>query len=165
MFSIYRAVLYLHVFLGFTYMLAHGASFSVTYRLHHERELERVRALLELSRSSFGLMYASLALMLVGGVTLGFLGHWWSFGWIWASLGLLLAIVVFMALASSRHFHRIRKAAGLPYFDGSREQPAVAPAPLEELHSLLDSGKPHLYTLIGIGGWGLVLFFMVFKPF
>jgi hypothetical protein len=165
MFSTYRTILYLHVFLGFIYMLAHGASFSVAFRLRQEHDLERIKALLELSRSSFGLMYLSLVLMLAGGIALGFLGHWWSYGWIWVSLGLLVAIVVYMAFSSSRHFHRIRKAAGLPYFDGSKEQPAVAPASAGELRKLLDSGKPHLYTLIGIGGWGLVLFFMVFKPF
>jgi hypothetical protein len=45
-------------------------------------------------------------------VALGFLGRFWSSGWIWASLGLLIGIIVAMSLIASRHFHRVRKAAG-----------------------------------------------------
>lgn len=165
MFNIYRIILYLHVLLGFIYMLAHGTSATASFRLRSETRIERVQAILDLSRTSFGVMYASLLLMLVGGVALGFLGKWWSSGWIWVSLGLLIAITVFMAFVSSRYFHSVRKAVGLPYFDGKKDQPAVDPVSEEQLATLLRSGKPHLNTLVGVGGWALVLWFMIFKPF
>jgi small-conductance mechanosensitive channel len=165
MVNIYRLLIYLHVLLGFIYMLAHGTSATASFRLRHETSLERIRAYLDLSRSSFGVMYASLMFMLAGGIALGFLGRWWSAGWIWVSLGLLIAIFLFMAIVSSRYFHGIRKAAGLPYFDGKKDQPAVEPLPAEELVALLQQGKPHLYTLIGVGGWAAILWLMIFKPF
>ncbi len=165
MVNIYRVLIYLHVLLGFIYMLAHGTSATASFRLRHETSLERIRAYLDLSRSSFGVMYASLILMLAGGIALGFLGRWWSSGWIWASLATLIVIFFYMAFASSPYFHSIRKAAGLPYFDGKKDQPALEPVSAEELVTLLQQGKPHLYTLVGVGGWAVILWFMIFKPF
>jgi len=164
-FVLYKPVLFIHIFFGFLYMLSHGASATVAYRLRHEGSLERVRALLDLSRSSFTLMYLALLAMLLGGIALGFLGRFWSSGWIWASLVLLVVILVVMGLMASRHFHRVRKAAGLPYLDGSKEHPPVDPASPEELRQLLQSGRPHLITLISIGGWAVILWLMIFKPF
>ncbi len=96
MFVLYKPLLFIHIFFGFLYMLSHGASATVAYRLRHESGLERVRALLDLSRSSFTLMYLALLAMLLGGIALGFLGHFWSSGWIWASLVLLVVILVAM---------------------------------------------------------------------
>ncbi len=165
MMVLYRSVLFLHILFGFLYMLSHGASVSVAYRLRREASLDRVRALLDLSGSSFMLMYVSLLAMILGGVALGFLGSWWATGWIWTSIALLILILVAMGLIASKYFHRVRKAAGLPYLEGYKEHPAIAPASQEELHELLKSGKPHLMTLIGLGGWAVILGLMIFKPF
>lgn len=165
MFILYKPALFLHIFLGFIYMLSHGASAAVAYRLRKETTLERVRALLDLSASSFAVMYLSLLFMFLAGIALGFLGHWWSSGWIWASLILLIAILVLMWLVASSYYHRVRKASGLPYMEGSKQHPPVDPVSQVELRSILRSGKPHLLTLIGVGGWALILWLMIFKPF
>jgi hypothetical protein len=110
-------------------------------------------------------MYLSLLAMLLGGITLGFLGRWWSFGWIWVALFLLVAIIVGMGLIAAPHFHRVRKAAGLPYRDGNKDHAPVEPSSPEEIAHLLQAGRPHLITLIGIGGWAIILGLMIFKPF
>lgn len=165
MLALYEPILFVHIFFASLFMLSHGASVAVAFRLRHEVGIEQVRALLGLSRSSFTLMYVSLLIMVLGGVVLGFLGGWWSSGWIWTSLGLLVFIVVVMRFMASGHFNRVRKAAGLPYRDGNREHPAVDPAASEELAVILRSGKPHLMTLIGLGGWAAVLWLMRSKPF
>lgn len=165
MFVLYRSVLFIHILFGFLYMLSHGASATVAYRLRSESGPERIRALLDLSASSFTLMYLSLLAMVLGGVALGFLGRWWSTGWIWTSIALLLLILVIMGLIASKHFHQIRRAAGLPFLEGYKEHPAVTPSSPEELHQLLQSGRPQLITLIGLGGWAIILGLMIFKPF
>ena len=164
-FALYNSVLFIHIFFGFLYMLSHGASVTVAYRLRRENGLERIRALLDLSASSFTLMYLGLLAMVLGGVTLGFLGRWWSTGWLWTSIAILVLILVLMGLIASKHFHRVRRAAGLPFLDGYKEHPAVTPASPEELHQLLQSGGPQLITLIGLGGWAVILGLMIFKPF
>ena len=70
-------------------------------RLRSERNLERIRALLDLSSASLGLMYGSLLLILGTGIWAGFRGRWWDMGWIWPGLGLLIFIILTMnALAS-----------------------------------------------------------------
>ncbi|HSR47555.1 MAG TPA: hypothetical protein VLL77_06150 [Anaerolineales bacterium] len=163
--QLYKPLLYLHVLAGFLYMFSHGASGFVSFRLRQENVLDRIRALLDLSGYSFVLMYVSLLVMVLAGILLGFAGRWWSTGWIWASLILLVAMLVAMWLLASNHFHALRKAIGLPYREGNKEHPAVEPASVEEIQGLLRSGRPHLLTLIGIGGWAVILYFMVFKPF
>ena len=165
MFVLYRSVLFIHIFFGFLYMLSHGGSAAVAYRLRQEKGLERIRALLDLSASSFTLMYISLLAMILGGVALGFLGRFWSTGWIWTSIVLLVLILVGMGFIASMHFHRVRKAVGLSYREGNKERPAVAPASPEEIHQLVQSGRPQLITLIGLGGWAIILGLMIFKPF
>ena len=165
MFTLYRPVLYLHFLSAFVYMLSHGASATVAYRLRSESNLERIRALLELSQSSFSVMYLSLLAMVLAGIALGFLGRWWSAGWIWLSLGLLILVLVLMWLLASKSFHRVRKAAGLPYLDGTKEHPPVEPASPDELKALLKAENPNLITLVGIGGWAVILWLMIFKPF
>jgi MFS family permease len=162
---LYRSVLFIHIFFGFLYLLSHSASATVAYRLRSENGPERIRALLDLSASAFTLTYISLLAMVLGGVALGFLGRWWSTGWIWTSIALLVLILVIMGLIASKHFHRVRRAVGLPYLDGYKEHPAVTPASPEELHQLLQSGRPQLITLIGLGGWAIILGLMIFKPF
>ena len=160
-----RLLVFIHVFFGFLYMLSHGVAFTTSYRLKYESDLKRIQAQLDLSKSSFALMYISLLVLLLAGIVLGFLGLWWSSGWIWVSLGMLLMILVVMGVIASRHFHRIRKAVGMPYLDRNKDHPAIEPASPEEIHSLLSSGRPHLLTLIGLGGWAIILFLMLFKPF
>jgi MFS family permease len=162
---IYDSVLFIHVVFGFLYMLSHGTSATAAYRLRHESRRERIHALLDLSSSAFTLMVLSLLTMFLGGIVLGFLGSWWSSGWIWAALVLLVSILVVMNLIASSHFHRLRKAAGLGYRDGNKEHPPVDPASPEEIDQLLQSGRPYLLTLIGIGGWVVILCLMIFKPF
>lgn len=162
---LYRSVLFINFFFGFLYMLAHGVSATVAFRLRQETSLDRIRALLDLSGSSITLMYVSLLVMILGGVALGFLGNWWATGWIWTSIALLVLILVAMAFMASSHFHLVRRAAGLPFFDGRKGQPAVPAASPDELRELLKSGKPHLMTLIGLGGWAMILGLMIFKPY
>jgi hypothetical protein len=163
--ALYRPLVFVHVLAAFLYMFAHGASGLAAYRMRSETLLERIRALLDLSAYSFTLMYVSLLVMVLAGVALGFLGHWWGAGWIWAALITLVVMLVVMGILASGHFHRLRKAVGLPYREGNKEHPAIDPAPEAEIRALLTSGRPHLLALVGIGGWALILYFMVFKPF
>lgn len=162
---LYRPVFYLHILATFTFMLCHGASAVVAFRLRHETSRDRIRALLDLSGYPYNLMLLSLAIVILGGVAMGFLGHWWARGWIWVLLVVLIAIGVAMSILATGHFHRIRKAVGLPYLAGYKEHPPVEPAPPEEIAGLIASGRPYLIALIGLGGWAVVLWLVIFKPF
>ncbi len=161
----YSWLVFLHIAGALGFMLAHGASASAAFALRHERRLERVQALLELSASSYGVMYLSLLVLLVSGIAAGFLGGWWGRGWIWASLGLLIAIGVAMSVWGSRVCGGARKAAGLPYFENGEQQQPLEPAGAAEIEARLAMGNPLLLTAIGLGGLAVILWLMVFKPF
>lgn len=92
----YRWVVFLHILSAFLFVLMHGASAMVSLRLRKERDLDRVRALLDLSTAYLGGTYGALLMLLGAGVVAGFLGKWWGQAWIWVSLGVLIALMAAM---------------------------------------------------------------------
>lgn len=160
----YGFMVFLHVLGAFVFVLAHGASILVAFRLRTEREAARVAALLELSSLGISVMYVGLAALLLAGVTAGFMGDHWGRGWIWAAIGILVAVAVAMYAVGTTFYVRMRLAAG-----------AAVPAPLArrydppptaaDLEGMLASNRP--FILAAIGGVGLIaiVWLMVAKPF
>jgi len=161
----YRWIVFVHVASVFAFLMAHGVSAFVAFAVRAERQPERLRALLALSGSSYTIMYLSLLLILVSGITLGFMQSWWGQGWIWAALVLLVLIAAAMGILGPRDFGPMRKAAGLPYFERGRPQPAVPPQPDERLLALAARTRPAFLAAIGAVGLALLLWLMMFKPF
>ena len=161
----YPILVSLHVAGVFGFLMAHGVSAGVAYRLRSERSPEKVRALLELSAASYPVMYGSLGLLFILGIVLGFMGSWWGRAWIWIALILLIAIVVLMTRFGSSLYGEARKLAGLPYMAGGKPQPPIEPASAEALNAALDKGNTALLTAIGLGGIVVIAWLMMFKPF
>ena len=161
---LHRIFLFAHVLSAFLYLLAHGASVAVAYRVRREASVERVHALLDLSRSTVAASGYMLMTAVVCGVVLGFLGHWWSAGWIWLSIVVLVMVFVLMGKVAVPHFRRIRTAIGLAFVDGAWVRDACEPSP-DEVTRALESGRPALVTGLAIGGWAVILWLMLFKPF
>ncbi len=161
----YRWLVYVHILAVFIFLLAHGASAGVAFRLRRETERSRLAALLDLSSASLGVTYASLLVMLIAGIVLGFMGTWWGLGWIWVSLILLILTSVGMYVRSSIPFNRLRQAAGLPFFDGRRSQPAALPASDEVVRAAAAAIRPAEVTAMGVVPIALILWLMMFKPF
>jgi len=162
---IYVWIKLLHILGAFFFATAHGVSVGVALRLPREKSLERIGALLDLSQAMFGVGYAAIAVLFLAGVAGGFVGHYWGRGWIWLSLGLLLAMAIYMSLFVTTYTHRVRKAVGLPYDEKWKAQPAAEPASGADLAALLAQGRPVLLALVGGIGLVVVAGLMVFKPF
>ncbi len=145
----------LHLIGAFGFVAAHGATAAVAFRLRGEREPVRVRALLELSRSTRSLMYWSLLVLVVAGVANGFYFHYWSQGWIWTSLVLLTALLVAAFPLAVPYYRRIRLAV-------DPERPVASP---EELAVLLTSSRPIVIAWVETVGILVILWLMVYKPF
>ena len=74
----YRLVVFVHILTAFAFMLSHGASAAIAFQLKRERELERIRSLLDVSGTTWlGFSIGFLGL-LVAGIALGFMGRWWG---------------------------------------------------------------------------------------
>jgi len=142
---------FVHLLGAFGFIASHGATAAITFRLRKERDPVRVVAFLDLSRSTRGLMHGSFALLLLGGIGAGFHGKWWSSGWIWTALGLLLVLFGAAFPLAVPYFKAIRRAA-------------EAPDP-EELARLLASRRGLVLAWVESLGILVILYLMVFKPF
>jgi MFS family permease len=162
----YDWLIFLHVLSALTFMLAHGASAAVMFRVRAEREPSRIHALLDLSQTVGSLMgLTGLALFLTGLIG-GFMGQWWNRGWIWASLALLIGLSIVMGSLGRTYFDRVRHALGLATVDDQKKKVAPPPAlPAAELSAVLNAGQPRLLAAVGVGGLALLTWLMMFKPF
>ena len=164
---LYPWLVFLHVIGVFGFLLAHGASSTIGFALRRERNIEHIRALLNLSRSTVSVMFLSLILLLLTGIITGFIGQWWSWGWIWTALGLLVVLFGAMGVMGTRPYNELRVAVGVPSFYETNEDAAVdEPLSAEEIDALLmQQPSPIVLTAIGFGGIIIIAWLMMFKPF
>ena len=153
---LYRIIVFLHVISTFGFLLSHGASVSMAFALKRERDLQKIRALLDLSSTSYPLMSLTLAASIVFGVIAGFQGHWWKFGWIWTSIALLVVVIAVMYFWGSNIYGTAKKTAGLSSEPAGND---------EELFAILERSNPVLLTIIGYGGYAIIAWLMMTKPF
>ena len=160
----YPLMVFLHVLGAFVFVLAHGASMLVAFRLRAEREPARVAALLELSSLGINVMYVGLSLLVLAGVVAGFMGDHWGRAWIWLAIGILLAVSVAMYALGTTFYARLRVAAGakVPEQLAARYDPPPTAADLE---LMLASNRPVILAAIGGIGLVLIIWLMVAKPF
>lgn len=149
---------FLHIAGVFGFLIAHGVSVGVAFRLRRERDPQRIMALLDLSNSSVTLLYISLLLLIGGGVVAGFVGDWWGDGWIWVSLGTLILTIVAMYVVASTYYRRLRTVVGA-MADGSQ---AISE---ERLGEVLAGPRAWVLAAIGFGAILFILYLMLFKPF
>jgi hypothetical protein len=162
----YQFLVFVHLLGVFGFLLAHGVSAAVGISLRKERDLVRIRALLDLSSWSLRAFYVSVLLLLGGGIAAGFVGHWWGEGWIWAALGVLIVMMGAMYGMASPYYNRVRQSVGAQTYDQMRK--GVEPAPAlsaQDLEPLLRSARPLLVVVVGAVGLLVILWLMVLKPF
>lgn len=162
----YNVIKFIHVASVFMFLLSHGASANVAFQLKNERTPDRIRALLDLSSWSFIGMGVGFLLLLITGIIDAFDPVWVGHnGWIWLSVGLLLAITVSMSFLGSAFYTKVRAAVGVPPYKRSNQQPIGETKSEEEIAKLLNTNQPLILTLIGFGGILIIAFLMMFKPF
>ena len=158
----YPWFVFAHILGAFVFAASHGVSIWLAVQLGREREPARIRALIELSTRSFGGLYAGLILLLVGGVAAGVMGGHFARLWIWIALGLLIAITVAMYVIATPYFLRLRTAVGAPTRGAPETLPTVTG---EELEALVARNPAAILAAIGVVGFVVILWLMVFKPF
>ena len=150
-------IVYGHILGALAFMLAHGASAAVVFRLRSERDPAAVRLLLGLSKMTLPLAYVSLLLLIVAGVwaciDMGAFNNGQM--WLWTAIGVLIVIFVTMFALVSPTFYRTRDLLG----DGS------TPVDQAALGARLSSSRPMAGVIIGLIGILIILWLMVLKPF
>lgn len=160
-----RWLVFLHVLSALTFFLAHGAAAAMIFKVRTETDFSRIRAMLDLSVSTFKAYMISFLVMGLTGITMPFLIHIWNKVFIWLSIILILFVAVWMGLVNEKQIKQLRRLVGLPYMKGSKEFPAEQPASPEEVAEFLKTINPYQWALIGYGIPAVVLWLMIFKPF
>ncbi|MFQ5918790.1 MAG: hypothetical protein ACE5I4_01935 [Thermoplasmata archaeon] len=165
-FVVYQWIVFAHVGSALVFMLSHGASAAVAFRLRTERDESRIRALLDISAASYWGLSLSLLAVLATGVTLGVLGEWWRLAWFWTSLVLFFAITFVMTPMMAVPYNKLRVALGvnLPMGRQWKGPDDGRPRP-EDVEDILASASPVAAAWIGVVGILLILWLMMFKPF
>lgn len=164
----YPLIVFAHVVAMIAFLVIHGVSIAVSLRLRTERDPERVRALLDLSRWSLGRATGIIVLIaVVAGVVAGFAGEWWNRAWLWISLGLFVALFLAMYPLAAQPLHRIREVAGVtagpPFGFGSKAEPGEANE--VALQQQLEAYDPRPAAAVFGAAVVLILWLMMSKPF
>jgi Ca2+/Na+ antiporter len=160
-----RWLIFLHVLSALTFFLAHGASAAMAFKVRKEKELARIRAMLDLSESTIEIMFLAFLGLLLSGVVLSFLLRIWNKGWVWTSLLLMIFVFIWMVWMNEQAYKTLRKLVGLPYRQGSKEYPAEPPASAEEVALQLKKLSVKGLVIVGYVIPAIVLWLMIFKPF
>ena len=72
-----RWLVFIHVLSAITFFLAHGAAAAMVFRVRSETDFTRIRAMLDLSVSTFQVYMFSFLMMGLTGLTMPFLIHIW----------------------------------------------------------------------------------------
>ena len=160
-----RWLIFIHVLSSITFFLAHGTSAAMAFQLRKETNIERIRAMLDLSGTTIMLLFVSYLIMGLTGLIMPFLIKIWDQGWVWVSIVLMVYVFFHMALRNDRTYKNVRKLAGMPYMQGSKEFPAEPPASDEEILAHIRKISVHELVVVGYVIPAFVLWLMVFKPF
>ena len=158
-------LVFLHILSAITLFLAHGTSAAMAFQVRKERDLSRIRALLDLSWSTMIVMSVSFLILGLTGIILPFLFRIWNRGYIWLSIVLMLFVFIYMAMYNEKHYKELRRLVGLPYMRGSKQLPAEPPSSSEEVAALLQKTNVTGLVVVGYIIPAIVLWLMVFKPF
>src|SRR6187401_2316208 len=94
----HRYIVYVHVLGVFLFLIGHGVSVMVLWRVRRERDPAVLRTLLDFSARAIGVMGIGSTIWFFSGIYLGFSGNYWTNGqyWLWASLVIAIVVVGLM---------------------------------------------------------------------
>ena len=159
----YGWLLFAHITSVAGFLLAHGTSAAMAFRLRSEKATDGIRSLTELSKQTTNVMYSFILLILITGLSLGAQGGWFGRGWMWTALVVLILTIGVMSFLG-RRYNAVRASVGLPAHSGRRTVTS-APASPEEIRRAVEATPAGLITAIGVVALALILGLMVLKPF
>lgn len=165
--DLYPWIVLVHIVAAFVFVLAHGASAFVAFRIRSETDRTRLAALLELSGASLATTFIALLVLLVAGIWAAIAGGHFGGGkyWAWAALGVFIVTAGLMTPLASSWMNRVRHAIGARTQADKKTDPDPVPASDAELAAILATGRPELVAAVGLVGLAVLVTLMRFKPF
>ena len=173
--SAYRSLVFVHVLSILVLLLCHGAAFTVSYVLQQERRPERIGVLLDISLASFDsrralgrIFWIDLLVVVGSGIALMIAGGWWRSWWPWLSVAVFIGIVLAMRQLGGGPLSQLRRSIGLPWLAAGFGKPdwKESEAPNQKaMEAALTRLNPTALAIVGVGGFAVLLWLMMFKPF
>ena len=160
----FKWLLFGHIASVAGFLLAHGTSAAMAFRLRSEKTTDGIRSLTELSKQSTQAMYSFILLIFITGLLLGIQGGWFGRYWIWTAMVVLIATIGVMSALGGR-FNAVRGAVGLPAWDRRGKVTTSAPGSPEDIRLAVEAAPVGLITAIGVVALALLLWLMILKPF
>lgn len=160
-----RWIVFLHVLGAFLFVGGHGVSMFVAFRARREPDRGRLGALLDISGWSLNVAGVGMLVLLVSGILAGIVANDFGKWWIWLSLVMFIVIGGLMTPIGGAYFSRLRAGIGQRTRTLKPADPDPVPVSDQELAVLRESRAPEMLLLVGAGGFLVILFLMMFRPF
>ena len=158
-------IVFLHVLGAFMFVAGHGVSMFVVFQVRREADRGTLAALLDLSGWSLGVAGIGLLILFVSGIVAGIVLGSWGKIWLWVALVLFIVIGIVMTPVGGTYLRNLRLAIGQRPGNAKPGDPDPVPVSDGELQAMQASRRPELLLLIGAGGFVVILWLMMFKPF
>ena len=158
-------IVFIHVLAAFVFVAGHGVSMYTAFAVRREKDRARIASLLDLSGAAIGVASIGLLVVLIAGILAGIVGGSFGRAWIWVSLVLFIGIGSAMTPIGVGWFNKLRAALGQRTRNLKPGDPDPMPASDGELAALQASKVPEQLLGIGGGGFLVILYLMMFKPF
>ena len=155
-----RWLLYLHVASVLGFMLVHGASVQVMWKLRWEPDPERSLHLFD-PLSDVRPLRALLVAVIVTGLASGWVGGWWRQWWPWLSL-VVLGVIAWAMYRYGAGFYGLIEGAATDAVAARGGPDAAAKQAAFEVARR--AWHPIGMTVVGLGGVAVILWLMLFKP-
>jgi hypothetical protein len=158
-------IVFLHVLGAFMFVAGHGVSMFVVFQVRRESDRGKLAALLDLSGWSLGIAGIGLLILFVSGIVAGIVLGSWGRAWLWVALVLFIVIALLMTPVGGTYLRNLRAAIGQRPGNAKPGDPDPVPATDEQVAAMRASRAPELLLLLGAGGFVLILWLMMFRPF
>ena len=156
----YIWVVYLHVLVTFIFLIQHTAEIWVSFKLREQKEPEGIFATYALMpANNVRNLRITYSLIIMTGITAGFITPWWRQGWMWTALGLMIVIWIVMKRVSSIYLYAV---------DAIVEQALKNKEDTSAVNNfrgdLRARREPEILSVTSVLGGLIILWLMTFKP-
>jgi hypothetical protein len=158
-------IVFLHVLSVFLFAAGHGVSLVAINQIRKERDPARLLAYLDLSGTSLRIAFLGLLGVLVFGILAGIVAGDFGRLWLWISIVVFVVIGGAMTPLGAIPLNRIRYALGQEVARADKGTPPAVLLPMDQVVPRLEALRPQVLAAIGGGGFVVILYLMMFKPF